>query len=389
MEKNAPGFQQREPIDCPMNGNPVKILFVSFSIYGTEGGIQRYNRRFLEVLSELTDAQMVHKVTAIVLWDSQAGRFDAPPQVDFIGCGSSKMKAVASFVTRLVKDKPDVVIFGHVLFAPLTILARLLVRRSRQVILVYGIDVWEKPNPLMAFLIRKYVWKIFSMSQFTANTMQDLYRLSGSKFDILPGAVDDVEETKERADVTLKGQSRLLSVTRLSRFDSYKNIDKVILAMPQILRRHPDTHYYIVGDGDWRLDLEGLVEAQKLGGNVHFMGELDDTKRLLLHGYYANSNIFILPSDKEGFGIVYLEAWSYHLPVIASRHGAAPEVVRNGIDGICVDPTPDQIAQAVIQLLSDKGAAARYGEAGNSRLKNNFTHKRFKELLTGFIFRND
>lgn len=85
----------------------------------------------------------------------------------------------------------------------------------------------------------------------------------------------------------------------------------------------------------------------------------------------------MLPSTREGFGIVYLEAWQDGLVVIAGNDGAAPEVVRDGIDGTCVAPDPASIAEAVTTLLADPALRARYAASGAERLATRFGHQTF------------
>jgi glycosyltransferase involved in cell wall biosynthesis len=85
-----------------------------------------------------------------------------------------------------------------------------------------------------------------------------------------------------------------------------------------------------------------------------------------------------MPSLKEGFGIVYLEAWRHGMPVLAGDRDAGREVVEHGVDGVVVDPTSEHaIADGIVRLLSDRDAAARMGEAGRRKLHREYSHQRF------------
>src|SRR5207245_3268779 len=104
--------------------------------------------------------------------------------------------------------------------------------------------------------------------------------LPQSRVSLLPNALDladGFDEPRPPTPRTLRGRWRLIAVSRLARGDVYKNVDKVILALPTILKSFPDTHYFIVGDGAWRTELEHKVHKGGLTDHVHFLGPLDDS----------------------------------------------------------------------------------------------------------------
>ena len=131
-------------------------------------------------------------------------------------------------------------------------------------------------------------------------------------------------------------------------------------------------------DGSWRADLEHLTHTSGLSDHVHFLGRLDDRRR---DEIYAQGHLFVLPSVKEGFGIVFLEAWRYRLPIVAGNEDASTEVIRHGVDGLCVSPRPEAVAGAVCTLLRDADLRRTMGAAGHERLRDKFTHERFRDAL--------
>ena len=99
-----------------------------------------------------------------------------------------------------------------------------------------------------------------------------------------------------------------------------------------------------------------------------------------LQVYYRKASVFIMPSrelgdgDVEGFGIVYLEANSFGLPVIAGRSGGVVEAVENGVNGLLVDPVNvDEIKQAIISLIENKEKAKELGLRGQQRATEEFS----------------
>ncbi|MGP1373820.1 MAG: glycosyltransferase family 4 protein [Almyronema sp.] len=163
--------------------------------------------------------------------------------------------------------------------------------------------------------------------------------------------------------------SILITVGRLI---ERKGHDQVIKALPDILKQHPDTVYLIVGDGPARAPLEALVQSLDLSKSVRFVGEVTNED---LPTYYALADIFVMVSrqpvgshEVEGFGIVYLEANTCGLAVVAGRSGGVPDAVVEGETGLLVDPfDPQAIAMAISRLLGDDTLRCRLGQQGKAR----------------------
>ena len=112
-----------------------------------------------------------------------------------------------------------------------------------------------------------------------------------------------------------------------------------------------------------------MVERLKLSGAVTFIGRIQYKD---LPRYICAGDIFAMPSrsrlaglEVEGLGIVYLEASSCALPVIAGRSGGAPDAVDEGVTGFSVDGTsPTEVSQTIIKLFDDPISAKAMGAAG-------------------------
>lgn len=169
----------------------------------------------------------------------------------------------------------------------------------------------------------------------------------------------------------------LLSVGRLQR---RKGHDHVLAALASLGDLLPSLCYIIVGEGQERRRLEGLVEAFGLGGRVIFAGQVSGDD---LPMYYAASDVFVLPNrvdddgDLEGFGIVFLEAAACGKPVIAGNSGGVSEAVEDGVTGILVGGTDTaELAGAIRQLTLSSELRQRLGQAGRKRVQREFTWER-------------
>jgi len=128
----------------------------------------------------------------------------------------------------------------------------------------------------------------------------------------------------------------------------------------------------IAGDGPDRPRLEAI--ALRLGGNVTFLGRVDD---MTLNAAFAGARAFVLPSAGEGFGLVYLEAMAHALPCVAAKAGGAPEVVLDGETGVVVPPRHiGALSEAIERVWGEAGEAM--GQRGRERLERSFMFERYE-----------
>ena len=172
-------------------------------------------------------------------------------------------------------------------------------------------------------------------------------------------------------------------MARLAASERYKGIDSVIRALSEISRAVPDVAYDVVGDGDDRLRLEALAREQGVSDRVQFRGRLWPDE--LVDAYRACS-LFVMPSSKEGFGIVFLEAALFGKPSLAGRHGGTPEVVEDGVTGVLVElEDVPGIAASITRLLEDDEARSKLGSAATKRLEEKFTYPTFRANLAAHL----
>jgi N-acetyl-alpha-D-glucosaminyl L-malate synthase BshA len=132
-----------------------------------------------------------------------------------------------------------------------------------------------------------------------------------------------------------------------------KGVDVLLRAFKKVAARHGDAELLIVGDGRERRSLEKL--SRELGIKARFLGSLRDVDEGL-----AGSAVLVLPSRKEGFGLVILEAMRSGIPVVATRVGGIPEIVKDGKNGLLVEKEdPSALAEAIIKVLEDEALRSR------------------------------
>jgi glycosyltransferase involved in cell wall biosynthesis len=131
-------------------------------------------------------------------------------------------------------------------------------------------------------------------------------------------------------------------------------------AFAEVLKSIPEAHLTIVGARP-RLTLPNCTVV----GNVS-IGELSS--------YYSQASVFCLPTRLEPFGVAILEAMMHRLPVVGTRVGALPDMIRDGVTGRIVAPgNARQLAEALIDLLRDPLRCRQFGEAGYELAKTRYT----------------
>ena len=299
-----------------------------------------------------------------------------------------------SFARRVVatalSERIDLALIGHVNYAPMGLLLKRLRPNLRYGVMVHGVEAWSRLPRIKRRALRNADF-VMSVSDYTKRQVVAANVVNPERVYLLPNTLAwDINDTARPGDGET-GRSgdgetgrvgkatRFLSVCRLDAREQYKGIDTVIRALPAVLARVPDLEYVIVGSGS---DLERHKRiAADLGvtDRVQFLGSVDE---LALRSVYESCDVFVLPSNGEGFGIVFLEAMHYRKPIIAASSGATPEVVKDGETGMLVEArSVEQLAAAMIDLATDRPKRDRMGEAGYARLQNNFTFDHFKRRL--------
>ncbi|WP_353827029.1 glycosyltransferase family 4 protein [Agromyces sp. SYSU T0242] len=168
----------------------------------------------------------------------------------------------------------------------------------------------------------------------------------------------------------------LLAVGRLGRA---KGFDLLISAMDGIAL-DAAMRLVVVGDGEERARLEALVAERGLEGRVEFAGRLDSP---VVADAMAGATMVVVPSRMEAFGIVALEAWRSGAPLVMTDRGGAPGFVRDGRDGVLVDPRDiAALRAAIVRVAGDDDLRSRMVAAGRERVAS-FTWRRAADAYEG------
>jgi phosphatidyl-myo-inositol dimannoside synthase len=359
-----------------MRSPPRRILLLFTHVYAN-GGIQRFNQTFIAAMTSLgvqCDVLTMHDTDASI-----ASR-KPDPSVNAIGFAGSRTRFARATMRAVWRGKYDWVLIGHVNLLTLAVaaLATRPLMRARAVLIAHGIEVWYRIPRIRRYALRR-VDRILCVSTYTRSRVLDQTPgLRPERLKIFPNALGDTwrGEVAATSGRSLPGRY-ILSVTRLEVGDRYKGIVSVLEALG--MTEDPSLQYVIVGDGNDRAFLELVAARFRVADRVHFLGSVSDQELTRL---YSHCQAFVLPSGKEGFGIVFLEAMFFGAPVIAAAEKGALDVVCDEETGLLV-PFGDSIAlkRALDRVCGDDRLRDRLRNAGRSTVTGAgaFTFARFVE----------
>ena len=195
--------------------------------------------------------------------------------------------------------------------------------------------------------IKNYVYKNATLCIGASRAIGEYFEEIGCKnIKVIPNGIDP----GKFENLTKKPHDGFVIIT-VARLEKVKGTEYLIGAFARLslLGR---LSLVIIGDGSERKNLENLVKKLNLEERVEFLGEIPNER---IPEYLAGADCFVLPSLKEGFGIVVLEAMAAGVPVVASKVGGIMDIIEDGKTGLLVEPgNSEDIAKAIREAHSGR-----------------------------------
>lgn len=327
----------------------VRILALVTDAFGGYGGISRYNRDFLAALAAADATEEV----VVLPRHADATDEPLPSRVRQLPPVPNKIRYSLAALDIVRRDAPFHVVFcGHLLMAPLAELVA-----AWQCIPIWlqlhGIDAWDRPAPLVQRAAERSSL-VTVVSRYTKRRFLGWANLEPETVKVLPNTVSERFSPGPKSQALidtfgLSGRRVLLTISRLAAADWYKGHDQVISALPELLRDTPNLVYVIAGAGESQPKLEALAARLGVSAAVKFIGRIDDA---LLPDLYRTADVFVMPSMKEGFGIVFLEALKSGIAVIGGNSDGSVDPLGDGRYGYTITcSNHEQLIHAVRDAL--------------------------------------
>jgi glycosyltransferase involved in cell wall biosynthesis len=182
-----------------------------------------------------------------------------------------------------------------------------------------------------------------------------------------------IQNQKSKIEIKKElGLSDAVVVGIVARLSDVKGHQYLIQAMPGVLKSTPQAQLLIVGEGKMKDELVKTVENLGIDKNVFFIPAVQDVRTVL-----SVMDLFVMPSLKEGLGLALMEAMASGLPVIGSNIGGIRSLIKDGINGLLVEPADaDSLAYNILRLLTNPDQAKSLGEAAQIFIKENFSQEK-------------
>ncbi len=328
------------------------MLFLTLNTFSTIGGIEKVCRSASRVFDDIAHQDNSH--FAVYSLHDKTGASTRPylNESELKPFNGRRVQFVLQSIRKGISEK--LVVLSHIHLSSVGLWIKRLSPRTKVVLLAHGIEVWKPASEVQKKFLQKCDL-IIAVSEFTRKRLLSDYSVKNVQ--VINNCVDPFlpEPLMRRSEIRDKIGFKpddfiILTVSRLTAKEVNKNYDKVLVSMHDLKQQIPNLRYLFVGkyEEEEKQRLERKVAELGLQHNVVFIGYISDRE---LSSYYNASDLYVMPSKKEGFGITFIEAMYFGLPVIGGNRDGSVDALLNGKLGILVDPErQDEITSAIARI---------------------------------------
>jgi len=270
--------------------------------------------------------------------------------------------------------RSDVVIVGHINQSPVAWVAKKLGLIKDYVVVLHGIEAWQRTGWLRRRSMMS-AGSIIATTRYTALKSSAVNDIPGGVFKVIPLCAEPIPDEPD-PNFRLDGEWPILFVGRLAKTERYKGLDMVMEAVAELRKEGSPIKLHVIGDGDDRTTLESQARKLMLGDQcITLHGRVSGSQ---LQAAYKDAKLFVMPSAKEGFGIVFLEAMRNSVPCVGGAHGGTPEVFTDGTEGFLVDNGDTQALKDILKTFY--GSPTLVNDVGRAAYQRYFTDYRFSQF---------
>jgi len=319
-----------------------KVILFTLQTFSTTGGIQKMTRTLGHALQQIAATNNWE----FLMYSAYDADTDLMPQYllaeNFKGFDGNREAFTLKAINRGVRS--DVVILSHINLAVVGLLIKRLNPKCKIWLIAHGIEVWRSLSVWQGALLKRCN-KVICVSNFTRQQMIKLHHCDADSCVVLNNAIDPFMNLPS---VFAKPQRLLnhygltvnspviFTLTRLAATEQYKGHEQVIQIIGKLKMKFPGIKYILSGkyDADEGIRIKELIAQNNVEQQVILTGFLDEKE---LPDYFLLADLFVLPSKKEGFGIVFIEALACGLPVICGNADGSVDAIRQGQLGVAVN----------------------------------------------------
>jgi len=238
-------------------------------------------------------------------------------------------------------------------------------------------DFMPKPVQIFYILVEKFLSRLsdclITVSKLNMQKAVDMGISEKEKFLNIYSGICFKRFVKRRDKKSVKKELKISAkssvVGMVGRLSEQKAPETLFYAIPEILKKHSNTIFLIVGDGEKKKSLIRLTDKLDIVNRVKFLGNRQDIPDLL-----SVMDVYVLPSLWEGLGRSLTEAMYFSIPVVASKVEGVPELVEHEKTGFLVQPKDSHaLSRYVIQLLDNATLRKRMGQFAKQKVTVDFS----------------
>ncbi len=356
-----------------------EIHVVTPDLFTRNGGIARITRATCAAIARHVGSTARVVVHALHDEPHAVDRRYLPAPHRFVGYRGVRESLALAVARATLRRDTRAVVFSHVNLAT----TALPVLRSGPpvAIVAHGIDVWD-PLPIHRRLALQRAARVWAVSRFTGRVVRAMHGVAPSAIATLNNCLDPVWSQMPAPEATLPTGVRapyFLLVSRLDVDVDDKGVLHTLAAFGRAQRagQLSDWQLVIAGDGPRRAQVAAAAAGLD---SVRVLGTVSDPT---LRRLYAESAALVLPSAKEGFGLVFLEAMHFGRPVIAACASASPEVVADEQSGVLVPfGDVDALEFAMRRLARSATLREVLGQSGRELSRTRFSFEAYAQAVS-------
>ena len=365
-----------------------RIIFLTLKIFSATGGIEKVCRIMGKALYEY-GLQNGLGIEIMSMHDEQqqASNNSYFPAEIFSGFAGNKL----SFVLNSINNgrEADIIIISHINLLVVGWLIKKANPSAKIILIAHGIEIWGKLNISKKNML-PVCDQIICVSRFTADKIISFHKIANRKISIINNCIDPFlplyvqhfykESLRKKYNIA-EDDTVLMTLTRLSVRDRYKGYDRVLEALVILKKNNRKIKYLLAGgySNSEKIFIDGLIKKHGLADNVILTGYIPEND---LTPHFLMADIYVMPSTKEGFGIVFIEAMYYGLPVIAGNQDGSTDALLDGKLGLLIEPNnAEAIATAVEKMQLNKDLY----KPDHALLMNHFGFDEYKRKLESVL----
>lgn len=311
------------------------LTLYTLQTFGGTGGIQKMTRILAHSLHNLAQRHNWNfNVSSVYDTNSDLLRQYLPAK-NFRGFGRNRVAFIIN--TVFSARKSDTIILSHINLAIAGLLIKKINPKCKVWLIAHGIEVW-RPLSIVKRSFLQRCDKVVCVSNFTRQQMIERHKISADRCTVLNNAIDPflkLPVTFQKPEYLLKryqltdGTPIIFTLTRLASTEQHKGYDQVIMVMRELKVKFPGIKYILSGpyDQQERIRIEKLIKSTGTENTVILTGFIDEAETT---DHFLLADLFVLPSKKEGFGIVFIEAAACGLPVICGNADGSTDAILDG-----------------------------------------------------------